>query len=86
MIDTEPNKQQLRFTKKIKTFNVKNNKMEYAIPSAIYDTGKKKCYKITTENGKKIVLSEQTELYNGQRWIEAKDIRIGERILVDNES
>jgi len=86
LIDGRPIKEMYKaqFKIPISSFNTETKQYERIIPDQILNTGKKKCYKITTESGKTIILSEKTKLYNGDRWIMAKSIKKGNKIYVDN--
>ena len=69
---------------KIKTFDIRTNKITLKKPSTLIRSGIKKCIKIKTKSGKEIILSVGTKLYDGVVWRSAKTFEIGQKILVDN--
>ena len=54
----------------------------YKKPNKIYDNGMLECYKITTESGKEIIVSDTARFYDGQ-WVCVKDLRSDQKIYVD---
>src|SRR3990167_9644932 len=66
----------------IKMIDLKTAKIVYSKPNKILDMGIKDCYKITTESGKEIIVSDTTQFYNG-KWKTMKNIKEGDYIYVD---
>lgn len=51
-------------------------------PSRFIDSGIKECLQIKTKLGKEIILSTETKLYNGNKWVKSENIKIGDKIVV----
>jgi hypothetical protein len=68
---------------KVKSYNIKTGKVQYVVPEEVLHTGIKKCYKVRLKSGRLIELSENSLVYNGEKWIKICDLKIGDRILVD---
>ncbi len=67
---------------KVKTYNTRNKQTQWIKPLRIVDTGKLPCYRIKTETGKEIILSEGTKLFN-EDWISVKDLKVGDYIKTE---
>jgi replicative DNA helicase len=70
----------------IPSFDINSMRRIDATPSDLIHSGVKDCLKIKTKSGKEIILSKQTKLFNGSEWVEAKDCKIGDKILVENKT
>ncbi len=54
----------------------------HAKPSHMYSSGMKHCYKVTTKNGRSIILSDETPLKTETGWVDSKDLKVGQKIVV----
>lgn len=68
---------------KVKSFDYIKNENKNIVPSQLIHSGLKHCLRIKTKSGKEIILSKQTELFNGKEWVESKDCMVGNKILVE---
>jgi len=56
----------------------------YKNPSRLIKSGIKECLRVRTKSGKEIILSTETMIKTKEGWKKAKDICIGEQVIVDS--
>jgi replicative DNA helicase len=66
----------------IKMVDTKTARITYEKPNKIFDNGFLDCYKVTTESGKEIVVSDTARFYDGE-WKRIKELNVGDKIYVD---
>lgn len=69
---------------KVKSYNQKTGSIEFIKPEKVIHTGSKKCLRIRTKSGKILILSAETPIFNGTDWIKTKDMKPGDKVLVDS--
>ena len=67
---------------RVKSLNPESGQIGYVKPAKIVHSGIQKCLRIRTGTEKIIVLSENTGLYDGEKWILASNLKPGDRVIV----
>ena len=71
---------------KVTTFDIKNNNLKPSSISKYYTLNPvligKKVYKLISESGREIVATEDHPFYNGNKWVNASDLSIGDLVAV----
>ena len=59
-----------------------DGKIRSRLPVAVFPTGKKKCYRVTLESGKSIIISEDSRLLRKDAWTKVSELSVGEKVTV----
>ena len=68
----------------VQSFDTDKFKSEFKMPSFVMNSGIQNCIKVKTRSGKELILSEDTKLYRKEGWTSAKDLKVGNKVLVEH--
>lgn len=68
----------------ISSYDVEERRHKKQKPSSVWNTGKKECLEVVLESGKKIIVSEETKFFDGNKWIRCDNLNVGDKICVDS--
>jgi len=73
--------------RKVSSYNQADKTYTLRYPASVLDSGEKDCLELTTESGKKVIVSTDTKLLiNDDKWVKSTSLKVGDTILTHTEN